>query len=133
MSESLDLVRSIYADWERGVFTPGMEWAHPDIEFVNPDGPEPGAWRGVAEVRRAFRDFLGAWHGFTIEVEEYRELPDGRVLVLVRHKGRGKTSGIDLAEVGGGANVLEIRDGEVSRLTAYWYRDNALADLGLEE
>jgi ketosteroid isomerase-like protein len=132
-SANVDLVRSIYADWERGDFS-SAEWAHPEIELVNDDGPAPGTWKGVAAMAESWRDFLGTWEEYRVEVEEYRELDDERVLVLMLHCGRGKTSGLEVGQIGtkrAGANLLHVRDGKVTRLVLYWAREHALADLGL--
>jgi ketosteroid isomerase-like protein len=129
-SANLDLVRSIYAAWERGDFS-SAEWADPEIEFVIVDGPAPGRWRGLAGLAEGFREVLDAWEKFRGEVHEYRDVDDERVLVLVRRRGRGKASGMDVATKG--ATVFHIRDGNVTKFVSYWDRERALADLGLKE
>jgi ketosteroid isomerase-like protein len=133
MSENLDLVRSIYADWERGDLS-RTDWAHPEVEFVIADLPDQGTSKGVAAARAAWDEFLQAWDGHRIAVEGYRELDDDRVLVLGRFAARGSASGLDVQQMRTeGANVVHIRDGQVTRLVIYFDRDRALADLGLEE
>jgi ketosteroid isomerase-like protein len=128
VSTNLDLVRSIYADWERGDFT-GADWADAEIEYVQFDGPSPGSWRGL----EASSDFLSAWEDVRIEADEYRELDCERVLVLTRGSGRGKTSGLELAQMRThGAHMFHVRNGKVTRFVVYWDRSHAFADLGLE-
>jgi hypothetical protein len=124
-------VRSIYADWERGDFG-RTDWADPAIEFVIADGPLPGRWTGLAGMSEAWREFLGAWEDWRVEVEDYRELDDGRVLVLTHYSGRGKVSGLELSRMqSGGANLFHIRDGKVTKRVLYLNGERALADLGL--
>jgi ketosteroid isomerase-like protein len=131
-SANLDLVRSLYADWERGDWS-HADWAHPDIEWVIADGPTAGRWTGVAGMAESFLSMLNAWDDLRICAEEYRTLDDERVLVLGRLSGRGKTSGIELGELHArGAGVIHVRDGKVTKIVSYYDRDRALADLGLE-
>ena len=60
MSENLNLVRSIFADWERG--DPSRaDWADREIDLVVADGPTPGRAHGIPGMARAMREFLTAW------------------------------------------------------------------------
>jgi ketosteroid isomerase-like protein len=133
VSANLDLVRSIYADWERGDF--GITgWASPDLEFVIVDGPEPGALRGLGATKQAWREFLTSWDDFRAEAEEYRELDQERVLVLHHFGGRGKSSGLEVGKTTWkGASLFHIIDGKVTKLLLYAVRGHGLADLGQEE
>ena len=133
MSENLDLVRSIYAAWERGDFR-SVEWAHPEIEYSWVGGPAPRAWTGLKGMAEANQDYLSAWHDARLEATHYREVDDQRVFVEFVLHGRGKASGVDVARIPlQTAHLFEVRDGRVSKLVVYWDRARAFADLGLEE
>jgi ketosteroid isomerase-like protein len=134
MSENLDLVRSIYANWELGDFSHAAEWAHPDIEFVRVAELDSGRWRGLAGLLEGARILSDAYEHLRFVIDSYRELDDDRVLVLYHAIGRGKGSGLDIGQITReSANVFHIRDGKVVKLVNYFGdRDHALADLGLE-
>jgi ketosteroid isomerase-like protein len=130
-SANLDLVRSIYANWERGDFT-STEWADPEIELVIADGVETGIYHGLDGMITGWRGWLSAFDSYRVEVDEYRDLGNDHVLVFMKHCGRGKRSGLAAEDLRrDGANVLRIRDGRVVSITLYWDRARALADLGL--
>ena len=133
MSENLELVRSIYADWERGDFS-RAEWAAPTIQFVMVGGPDPGSWTGVSGMAQGWFGFLQAWEDFHVQAEGHRELDKTRVLSLIRRSGRGRTSGVEVERMQSlAADVWHVLDGRVMQLVHYWDRERALADLGLEE
>jgi ketosteroid isomerase-like protein len=133
MSENLDLVRSIYADWERGDYS-RADWADANIDYVIADGLHPDRCVGLDAMARAMRHWLSAWTELSMEAEEYRELDPERVMVLHRFSANGKTSGVDVGRiVTEGVGLFHVRDGKVTQIVHYYDRDRALADLGLEE
>jgi hypothetical protein len=105
MSENLDLVGSIYEDWERGEFG-SVEWAHPQIVFET-HGFDGTNASGVAALGERWREWMRAW-------EEYRV--EGDVL-------------IDQHEV----HVVRLRDGLVIELREFHEKRHALEAVWLEE
>ena len=130
-STNLKLVQSICAAWERGEYE-ANDWADPDIEFVDADGPTPSSWKGLDGMAAGWRNWLDTWENFHQSVEEYRELDGERVLVLFQFRGRGRTSGVTIEEIGGnGAGLFHVRGGKVIRFVGYLDRERVLAELGL--
>jgi ketosteroid isomerase-like protein len=131
--ENVELLQSILARWERGDYS-STEWAHPEIEYSVADGPEPGGGKGLIGLGQAWAAWLSAWEDLRIQVDEYRELDEERVLVLARKSGRGKQSGLEIDDMHAkGAVICYVRDDKVTRMVLYYDRANALADLGLSE
>jgi ketosteroid isomerase-like protein len=130
---TVDLVRSIYADWERGDYSHPAEWAHPDIEYVRVAELDAGTWRGLAGLADGARTVFDAYEHVRFVMDSYRELDDDRVLVLHHLSGRGKGSGLDIGQIHRqSAHVFHIRNGKVIKLVHYFGdRDCAFADLGL--
>jgi ketosteroid isomerase-like protein len=132
ISANVHLVRSIYADWERGDWS-SADWADPRVEFVAADGPWAGSFIGKPAMARAWRQYLDAWEDVRASPDEFRDLGDGRVLALHTWSARGKASGLAVERMQArSAVLLHVADGKVRKLVAYQDRDRALADLGQE-
>jgi uncharacterized protein len=86
-----------------------------------PEVPEPGPFRGHAELRQWAEGFLAAWDFHESEVVEIVDAGDSVVAVL-HQVGRGIGSGIEMDETD--AHVFTIREGRIVR----WQNFNELAD-----
>lgn len=129
MSSTLDLVRSIYEPIEHGDYSKA-EWADTEIEYAVVDELEPRTYTGLVGLAEAMRNLFSDIVDFRAEVDEYTEFDGGnRVLLLTRWSGRGRKSGVPVTRLC--AEVFEVHDGKVTKITNYTDRDRALADLGV--
>jgi ketosteroid isomerase-like protein len=129
--ENIALLRELYASWGRGDFATAYGF-DPEVEFARigtgPGGLD-GEWHGLDDMWAVIVDWLRTWEFLKIEGEEFIELGD-RALVLARHSGRGKHSGVPMnREVG---DLFTFRAGKIVRSESYWDRAEARRAAGLE-
>jgi ketosteroid isomerase-like protein len=94
------------------------------------DWPEP-AYRGIAGVERFLNEWRAVWDDYEVQVDEVLPAPDGRVVSLIHHRGKGRESGLALDMEN--AQIATVRDGKVTRVDNYDDRVQALEAAGLRE
>lgn len=112
--EDVELLERVYARWGTGRFdTP--EVFHPDIEVRwSPHGLDTaGTTRGLQELMAMLRRWFEGLEDVRFEAERFADRGD-QVLVVVLMRGRGRGSGIDVAERFG--HLWTFRDGKAIRL-----------------
>jgi ketosteroid isomerase-like protein len=129
-NRDLEVIRELYAHWERGDFTYWEAFADDYVMVLAVDEIEPGEYTGIAEVSAAWRTWLQAWDGFSIEAEEVVAGSHGRYVVMQLFRGKGKASGLESEERS--AAVVTMRDGLIARMEGFWDRDAALQAAGVE-
>ena len=130
-SPNVDLVRSIYAGWERGDWS-SAAWADEQVEFVAAEGPWAGSVAGKPAMAHTWREWLEAWEDARATPDAFHDLGDGKVLALHTWNARGKASGLAVERMEAKSAVLfHVSDGKVTKLVAYQDRERAFADLGL--
>jgi ketosteroid isomerase-like protein len=131
--ENLEIVRRLYASWERGdLNTP--EFFDAEVEHARIGSELPGidgSWQGLEEFGTAIAGYVDALADLHIEAERIVDLGGDRVLVLSRQTARGKTSGLHFEHELG--DLFTFRDGKVLRYHSYWDRGEALEAAGLRE
>jgi ketosteroid isomerase-like protein len=101
-----------------------LELCHPEIEFFSLMAQlEASPYRGLAGIRRYFREIDTTWDEWRVEVEQLLSTPDGRVVIVMSTHMRGKESGLPFAQRV--ANVWEFKDEKLWRATLH--RDPAEA------
>jgi hypothetical protein len=89
VSENLNLVRGIYAAWERGDFSV-TDWMDPEIEVVVVSELLPVSAKGPVELARVWSEVMNPYEGYRVEAVDFREIDDERVLVLAEQSGAAK-------------------------------------------
>ena len=113
-------------DWERA-----MEYYADDVVLVvHPDAfLEQGRYEGRVAVGEWFGNWFRTFEpGYHFEIDEARDLGDV-VLLIASHRGRGRTSGIEVS--GQTGYLYTVREGKVVRAELYRGRAEAMAAAGL--
>ena len=95
------------------------------------DGEYKGREAAIDAYMALWSEWLNTWETYVGELEEIRELPDGRILVLLRNRSRSKAAGIEIE--GEHGLIYTVRDSRVLRLEQYLDRNEALEAAGLRE
>jgi ketosteroid isomerase-like protein len=78
-------------------------------------------------VERFLSEWLDVWDDYEVGVEDVLAAPDGRVISLIWHRGKGLAMEMEMAQ------IASLRDGKITRLDNYDDRAEALEAAGLRE
>jgi ketosteroid isomerase-like protein len=134
MSErNVEVVRQAWDGWFRDRWHGLIPYLDPEVVWDTShfrDWPE-SAYYGIEGVERYLTEWLDVWDDYEVGVDEILAAPDGRVVVLLWQRGRGRLSGLDLEMQS--AQISTVRNGKITRIDNYDDPAEALAAAGLRE
>jgi ketosteroid isomerase-like protein len=124
----LEKLHVLYGEWVRGDYS-RADIFDPDVESASfgvwPEGDT--TVRGREELSSLMEGWIRTWRRpLTITAEEFIQSGD-RILALIRWKGTGRGSGVEVEAEG--AHLWTFRDGKAVRFDVYRDRDEARAAL----
>jgi uncharacterized protein len=127
--DDLDRARQGYAALAAGDMQAVLELIDPEIEVeINtgrPDLPEGHRLHGHAGFLENLEQLKEVFEDIEVRPEEFIEVGDDQLVVVIYTAGRGKGSGIRVENCV--AHVLTLRDGKATRFRVYSSKDEALA------
>ena len=128
--ENVALAREAYAAYNREGITGILAYLDPEVEWRNPvESPNAGVFVGHEGVLEWQRLADEAFEEMQFEPERIEELPDGRILAVVRFRFRARAGDID-AEVPF-AHLIAWRHGMATAVRMYTSEAAALDAAGL--
>ena len=130
--ENVELVRSLYAAWNRRDVEEWLSFLAPDIVFRPvPTFTDSQERRGLDAMRRWMAEWSEVWaDDHTTQAESIREYGDA-VIALLRFTGHARASGVEVA--GGTFEVFRFRDGKIASVEDFTDHAEALEAVGLAE
>jgi ketosteroid isomerase-like protein len=129
LSELTDRLRTAYEGFGRGDIQAVLSVMDPEIEWDATDAlAHTGLYQGHEGVTEYIQSLAGVWEEFTLNPEQFTESGDGaHVMVLGNVTGKLAATGQDVEARF--AHVLQLDDGQVTRLKVCLDRDAALREM----
>jgi ketosteroid isomerase-like protein len=129
LSELTDRLRTAYEGFGRRDLQAVLSVMDPEIEWDATDAlAHTGFYQGHEGVTEYIESLTGVWEEFNLNPEQFTESGDGaHVMVLGNVKGRLAATGQDVEARF--AHVLQLDDGQVTRLKVCLDRDAALREM----
>jgi ketosteroid isomerase-like protein len=130
-SEDLEALRRAFERWNSGDREVDLETIDPEVELHSPLASTRGApYRGHEGVLQWLADIDGQFEVWELQVDEWRELEDGRVLGIGAIHAQGRGSGVKLDQPM--SWLFSFRDAKVIRYDAFYDHAEGLRAAGLE-
>ena len=132
----METVRRAWDAWTAGDMRAALSAFAPDVvwDVTRGEIPDLGVYRGPEGVAQFFRDWQEeSFDDYHAVPDQFIDAGDGRVLVRVHQRGRGRLSGLELDDADPHAQLWTVADGTVVRVEIYRSWTEALEAAGLSE
>jgi ketosteroid isomerase-like protein len=126
--ENVEIVQGFLDAYNRCDLKEAFAYLHPDIDVLGYEGRRE---RGHESAVAGFMGWREQWESFTSNLDEFIDLGDNRAVLIVRNRGRGRRSGVEIDEQAG--EIWGFRDGKISSLELFNTPEDALEAAGLRE